>query len=469
MNESTTYILNYDRKLKAICWLLFNRLLLSGLVLLPALPVLAQINPDSVRDVFIMEIRATIDPRTNRSVELALEEATNLNTDLVIIDMDTYGGALNDADEIRTRVLEYEKPVWVFINKDAASAGALISIACDSIYMAPGASIGAATVVTGNTGEAAPDKYQSYMRSIMRSTAEAKGRDPKIAEAMVDENLYVEGVSDSGTVITFSTSEAIKYGFCEAQVNSVDDILERSGIENAIVTRYQLSMVDQVVDFFINPLVSGVLILVILGGIYFELQTPGVGFPILASAVALTLYLTPYYLNGLAENWEILLFFIGVLLIALEIFVIPGFGIAGISGVICSVGSLILIMLNNDNLDFTFVDSDRLFQAVVATLAGLLGSIIVMFFGGVRLANSKVFERIALTSTQERSEGYTSSFRAESFVGKEGTAYTVLRPGGKVMINNDLYDAYTRGEYIDRDETIVVVSDEGTSLRVRKK
>src|SRR5690606_40455543 len=102
---------------------------------------------------------------------------------------------VTDADEIRTLILEYEKPVWVFINKDAASAGALISIACDSIYMAPGASIGAATVVMGGTGEAAPDKYQSYMRSIMRSTAEANGRDPKIAEAMVDEDLVIEGIS----------------------------------------------------------------------------------------------------------------------------------------------------------------------------------------------------------------------------------------------------------------------------------
>ena len=147
--------------------------------------------------VFQMLIDSEIDPRTNRYTELALEKATEMDADYVIIEMDTYGGALNDADDIRTRVLNYEKPVYVYINKDAASAGALISIACDSIYMAKGASIGAATVVTGD-GTAAPDKYQSYMRSIMRSTAEANGRDPKIAEAMVDQNLEVDSISTAG-------------------------------------------------------------------------------------------------------------------------------------------------------------------------------------------------------------------------------------------------------------------------------
>jgi len=129
--------------------------------------------------VFVMKIDSEIDPRTNRYSELALEEAKSIDADIIILELDTYGGAVTDADDIRTRILECEKPIWAFINKDAASAGALISIACDSIYMAPGASIGAATVVVG-TGEAAPDKYQSYMRSIMRSTAEANGRNPRM-------------------------------------------------------------------------------------------------------------------------------------------------------------------------------------------------------------------------------------------------------------------------------------------------
>lgn len=418
--------------------------------------------------VLHLKVQANIDPRTNRYTELGLAHAQELDVDFVILELDTYGGALNDADEIRTRILNFDRPIYAFINKDAASAGALISIACDSIYMAKGSSIGAATVVTQD-GAAAPDKYQSYMRSIMRSTAEAKGRNPKIAEGMVDEDIDLDSIATEGKVVTFSVSEAIQYGFCEAQVNSIDEIMTRSGVTSYEIEEYKLDLTERIIALFLNPFVSGILILIIIGGIYFELQTPGVGFPILASAIAVILYFTPYYLNGLAENWEIIAFVGGVLLIAAEVFIIPGFGIAGIAGLILTLGSLVLVMLNNDALDFSFVNMDDIFIAVATTLAGLFGAIIVMFFGGVRLANSKVFQNIALQDVQDQSQGYTSSYyKSKSLVGKKGTAYTILRPSGRVEIEGELYDAYTRGNYIESGTTVEVISDEGTSLKVRE-
>lgn len=417
--------------------------------------------------VMVMEIKADIDPRSNRYVELALQHAENIGAEYIVIEMDTYGGALNDADDIRTAILNFPKPVWVFINKDAASAGALISIACDSIYMAPGASIGAATVVTAD-GQAAPDKYQSYMRSIMRSTAEAQGRDPHIAEAMVDDQLEIEGVSPQGQVITFSTSEAITHGFCEAQVSSVAEILQRNGIHDYTIEQFELDAAEKIIALFLNPVVSGILILIIIGGIYFELQTPGVGFPLLASFIALLLYFTPYYLNGLAENWEIIIFFVGVGLLLVEIFVIPGFGVAGISGITLMVGGLILAMLDNNLFDFSFVPEDKIFNAVATVGLGMLGGVALIFYGGFKFTNSKTFKRIALQDTFERSEGYTSSFRHESLLGKTGTAYTVLRPSGKVMIDDEIYDAYTRGNYIDPGTAIIVVEESGTSLKVKE-
>lgn len=425
------------------------------------------LSSSDTQQVMVVKIRDVIDPRMSRHVQLGFDEATENEVDIVIIDMDTYGGVVTDADEIRTLILEYEKPVWVFINKDAASAGALISIACDSIYMAPGASIGAATVVMGGTGEAAPDKYQSYMRSIMRSTAEANGRDPAIAEAMVDQNIEIDSVTKAGEVITFSTSEAIKFGFCEGEVRSIEDILERNGVDDYEIINFELGITEKIIALFINPFVSGILILIIIGGIYFELQTPGVGFPLLAAFIALTLYFTPYYLNGLAAHWEIIAFAGGIILLSLEIFVIPGFGIAGVGGLILTIGSLILMMVDNNLFDFTFVNIDQLFQAVAATLAGLFGGIIVMFIGGVRLTNSNVFKKISLQTVQSRADGYTSNFKKGNFIGKEGTTYTVLRPSGKILIDEELYDAYTRGDYIGKGEKITVVSDEGTSLRVR--
>lgn len=417
--------------------------------------------------VFIMEIKDQIDARTKRYVDLALEEAKARKSSHIIIEMNTYGGALYDADEIRSAILDLEIPIYVYINNNAASAGALISIACDSIYMAPGGSIGAATVVN-QTGEAAPDKYQSYMRSIMRSTAEATGREPRIAEAMVDEKLVVDSISDAGEVITFSTSEAIKYGYCEGSFVTLDALLEHLDLADEKIYQYETSTVESIIAFFINPFISGILILIIIGGIYFELQTPGVGFPIIASIVALVLYLVPYYLNGLAENWEILVFIIGLILIALEVFVIPGFGIFGISGLILTLGALVFIMLNNNFFDFEFVPAEDITRALMTTLTGLFGSIILMFIGGIRLTNTKFFNKIALQGVQSKESGYSSRFIAEGFLSKTGTVYSVLRPSGKVEIDGELYDAYTRGEYLEQGTKVIVIEESGTSLRVKK-
>ena len=445
-----------------MCSNIFKVLVLS---LLPLFNILG--NNEEKKKILVGKIDNNIDPRTNRYSKLLLEEALDKDYDIVVIEMDTYGGAVNDADDIRTRILDFEIPIYVWINKDAASAGALISIACDSIYMSSGASIGAATVVTGD-GAQAPDKYQSYMRSIMRSTAEAKGRDPKIAEAMVDEDIKVDSISMEGKVITFSTKEALKYGFCDAELNSIDEIMDRQGIENYEISSFELGSAEGIISFFLNPIVSSILILLILGGLYFELQTPGIGFPIIASITALILYLVPYYLNGVAENWEIIMFFIGIIFIALEVFVIPGFGIFGIAGLFTSITSLILIMLNNDLFDFTFVLSRDLISSSLSVLISVLSFLLIVLFGGIKLTDSNAFKNIALAQTQEVSKGYISNRYSNNIVGKKGKSFTVLRPSGKIKIDSQIFDASTEGDFIEKNKNIIVVSVEGSSLKVKK-
>lgn len=440
--------------------------LLLTLVFLPAAFVLTA-QPKA--KVMVMEIKSEIDPRMMRYVTLALEHAEKTNADYIIVDMDTYGGVLTDAKDIVDKIMNVKKPIWVFVNSDAASAGALISIACDSIYMAPGASIGAATVVEGAGGNAAPDKYQSYMRSIMRSTAETNGRDPRIAEGMVDQDLVIEGVKEEGKVITFTTEEALKHGYCEAKVESIEEILKRNKIDNYEIERFKLSATEKIIAFFLNPFISGLLILVIIGGIYFELQTPGIGFPLFAAVIALVLYLVPYYLNGLAEYWEILALLAGLILLAVEIFILPGFGVAGVLGIAFTVGSLILIMLNNDFFNFDFVPLGDIVVAMFATLGGISGSVLLLFLGGARLSQTRAFSRIALTDTQQAEKGYTSTTHSANLQGKVGTAFTVLRPSGKVMIDDVVYDAFTRGEYLEQGDPVEVISTESSTLRVRKK
>lgn len=417
--------------------------------------------------VMVMEIKAEIDPRINRYVELALAHAEEIKADYVIVDMDTYGGVLTDAKEIVDMIMDFKKPIWVFINSDAASAGALISIACDSIYMSPGASIGAATVVSGVDGAAAPDKYQSYMRSIMRATAEENGRDPRIAEGMVDESIEIDSITQAGNVITLTTSEAIKLGYCEAKVESIAEILTLNGVADYDLETFKLGATEKIIAFFLNPFISGLLILIIIGGIYFELQTPGIGFPLIAAITALVLYLVPYYLNGLAAYWEIIALFIGILLLLAEVFIIPGFGVAGISGITLMVVSLILIMLNNDFFNFDFVPMGDIVMAVAAALGGMAAGALLLFAGGTRLTQTRAFSRITLSATQDRLMGYTVNAEAAALIGKSGVAYTVLRPSGKVMIDHQLYDAFTRGEYIDKGQAIEVISTEGVTLRVR--
>lgn len=419
------------------------------------------------KKVMVMDIKAEIDPRVSRYVKLALANAEKINADYIIIDMDTFGGALTDAKEIVDMLMDEKRPLWVFVNADAASAGALISIACDSIYMSPGATIGAATVVNG-TGEAAPDKYQSYMRSIMRSTAEENGRDPRIAEGMVDENVVIDSLKQAGKVITFTTNEAIENGYCEGKVESIEEILKRNKVDSYEIERFELGVSEKIIAIFLNPFISGILILVIIGGIYFELQTPGIGFPLFAALTALVLYLVPYYLNGLAEYWEIIALFSGIILLIVEIFVLPGFGIAGIAGITLTLTSLILIMLNNDFFNFEFVPLGDIIVATFATVGGLTGGVLLLFFGGARLTKTKAFQRIALNDTQEKSQGYTVNTLSDTLVGKKGTAYTVLRPGGKVIIDEQIYDAFTRGDYVERGEPIEVIGNEGITLKVKK-
>jgi membrane-bound serine protease (ClpP class) len=420
------------------------------------------------KKVMIMEVKDEIDPRMTRYVELALAHAVETGTDYVIVEMDTYGGTLTDAKEIVQKIIDFKKPIWVFINSDAASAGALISIACDSIYMSPGASIGAATVVNGDDGQAAPDKYQSYMRSIMRSTAEENGRRPEIAEGMVDERIVIDSVKQAGKVITLTTSEAIALGYCEGKVENIGQILEKNKITNYDLETFKLGFAEKIIAFVLNPFVSGLLILIIIGGIYFEMQTPGIGFPLIAAAAALVLYLVPYYLNGLAAYWEIIALFIGVILIGLEIFVIPGFGVTGIAGIVMTVAALVLIMLRNDYFNFEYIPLGDITVALMSALGGLAGGILLLIFGGAKITNTKAFRKLALSDTQDSSKGYTVNANAAIMNGKRGIAHTILRPSGKIMIDDQIYDAFTRGEYVERGEQIEVISSEGIALKVKR-
>ncbi len=418
--------------------------------------------------VYKFDIKEEIAPPIWRKTQKALIEAHEMNADLIFIHMNTYGGMLDAADSIRTAILKSDIPVFVYIDNNAASAGALISIACDSIYMNPGANIGAATVVD-QSGVPLPDKYQSYMRSMMRSTAETSGRDPDIAQAMVDPSLFIEGISDTGKVLTFTAREAIEHNYCEGIAESVGEVLRIADMEPYEIVEQKLTAIDKIIGLLINPFVSGILIMIIVGGIYFELQTPGIGFPITASVIAAVLYFAPLYLEGLAENWEVLLFIVGVILIAVEVFVIPGFGVAGISGITMVVVGLTLSMVGNIGFDFTGVNIDGLIISFFIVIIAMFFSLISSFYASKKIFTSHIFGHLALEATQQSEQGFVSSDSLYTeMVGEKGKAHTDLRPAGKVKIRKKVFDATAETGYIEKGSKVEVTSYQTSQLMVRK-
>lgn len=431
--------------------------------------------------VYKVDVKEEIGPGVWRLVRKSFDEAEKAGADYILIDMNTYGGMVVYADSLRSLILNSGRPVWVFINNNAASAGALISIACDKIFMREGANIGAATVVN-QTGEAMPDKYQSYMRSMIRSTAQAHGRDtiiegkdtlfrwkrdPQIAEAMVDERIYIPGISDSGKVVTFTPHEAVTYGYCDGIADNISEVMKLGKVEHYTLHSYTPTGLDRIIGFLIHPMVQGVLIMLIIGGIYFELQTPGIGFPLAMAVLGGILYFAPLYLEGFAASWEIIVFFLGVILLLLEIFVIPGFGVAGISGIVCIIGALVLAGIDDFSFafpgDFLGIILRSLFMVVTASLLSLG----LCFWLGVKVVGSKRLA-FALHAEQRLEDGFVGvDMTAQKEVEKQGHTLTDLRPCGKVRVGEELYDAIAEdGNYIPKDSPVKVVKYQAGQLYV---
>lgn len=428
--------------------------------------------------VYKINIQKEIDNTTRIYLRNGLSEADSLKADAILIHLNTYGGQVDAADSMRTAILYNPIPVYIFIDNNAASAGALISIAGKKIFMRKGANIGAATVVN-QTGSAMPDKYQSYMRSMMRSTAEAHGkdtiiqgrdtiykwiRDPKIAEAMVDERIVIPNLVDTGKVLTLTAEEALKWGYCDGIAETPDEVITQYiGYKDYQMKTYQPSWYDDMKGFLMSPVLQSLLIIIIIGGIYFEMQTPGLGFPSAAALVAAILYFAPLYLDGLAANWEILIFIIGVLLIAAEIFVIPGFGVAGISGIVLVVGGLTMSLLDNKDFDFEQVSGKDLGEAVFIVLIGLVLGFVLVIWLSYKIGHRGIFRKVALNKDLEDA---ISSPDLSSLIGKEGIAATVLRLSGKVIIDGEFYDAVSESGFIEKGEKIKVIRFENAQVYV---
>ena len=420
------------------------------------------------RNIFVITIDGDINSRMWIYARKGMSEAVSLNSDLLVVSINTYGGELQYADSIATLLMKSKLPTIAFVDNNAASAGALIAIACDKIYMRSGGRIGAATVVDGIDGKAMPDKYQSYMRAIMRASIGGWYRDPLIAEAMVDPNTIIPDIDDSTKTLTLTTQEAIKYRYCEGQAESIEQILQAEHIDEYSIHRFVPSVWDDIKGFVTSPFVRGLLIVLIIGGIWFELQQPGIGFPLAVAVVSALLYFAPLYIDGLAANWEIILFVVGLLLLAVEIFIIPGFGIAGISGILLIILSLTFALLDNDVFDFQRVAGTHLSSAILTVTIGVIAGFALMLYLSHKIGSKGVFAKFALLASQKSADGFIGvPDDIPSLVGQRGVAVSDLRPVGKVDIGGRVYDAISKhGRFIASDTDIEIVGYSAGQLLV---
>jgi len=415
---------------------------------------------------YVIEIKEEINTSSFKRISKGLKEAKENDYKYIIIHLNTYGGAVDAADSIRTALLNTPIATAVFIDNQAASAGALISIACDSIYMRKGGSIGAATVVN-QTGQAMPDKYQSFMRAMMRATAQANGRDPKIAEAMVDPSIYIPKIIDSTKVLSLTSEEAVANGFCEGVASSLEEAIALFiPTGDYVIQKQRLTIMDKILLFFISPFIQGILLIVIIGGIYFELQAPGLGFPSIAAITAAVLYFSPLYLDGLAQNWEIVVFVLGVLLILAEIFIIPGFGISGISGIILMITGLSFAMIDNS---LFYYEGRFNFIVIIKPLSIVMLSAFISLVGSIYLAakflNSSFLPGLSLKTVLNESDGYAISDTSLSgLVGKTGLVCTKMMPSGKIEINGKWYEASLENGLAIKGDSVIVIRSEGGRL-----
>ena len=412
---------------------------------------------DSLSVFYRIRLDQDIDKSSQRLVITGLEKAHAADADYVLLDLDTYGGAVDAADSIRSAILHCDIPVVAFINMQAASAGALISIAGDSIYMKTGSTMGAATVVN-QTGEVMPDKYQSFMRGMMRATAEATGRDPHIAESM----------TDTANVLSLTPSEALKVGFCEGICESKVEVAQKVTGSNSFVIKEMdddMTWLDRVIQFLLNPLLQSIFMMMIVGGIFVEIRTPGIGLPLLTAVVGAILYFAPGYLGHLVSYWEILLFVVGFILIGMEIFVIPGFGICGIAGILSVVVSLAFAMV--DNAELFRWDGTLNLEPLIKPLGIVVISAAAAVFGSVwlvkKLYMTKSFDHIALRQELKSDEGFTGVVSGlEQLIGESVTVFTDMRPSGKVITTDGrIIEATLKyGGFASKGNVLQVVSAE---------
>ncbi len=394
-------------------------------------------------------------------LERTLQEAATADAAAVVLEIETPGGRVDSAERITNAIVRAEVPVYAYVNMHAYSAGAMIAVATERIFMQQGAVMGAATPVDGS-GTKASEKMVSAMRAQMRALTEARGLDPAVAEAMVDEDIAIDGVSEQGKLLTLTTSEAADVGYAVA-VDGWEDVLAAIGLDAAPVVYAEVNWAERIVRFFTNPVIAPFLLSLGFLGLLVEIKSAGFGLAGIAGLLSLALFFGAHVLVGLAGAEDIILVVAGAALILVEVLVIPGMGLFGIAGGLVLVGGLFMTQVGS------LPSQDDVVRAagVIGVAAMLVGLTAWAFLRSVLVNRRLGRSGIVLPEATDRDEGYTSADLRPELVGIEGVAITALRPAGVGLFGDERVDVVSESEWIEEGTPIRIQTAEGYRHVVR--
>ncbi len=403
--------------------------------------------------VYRIPVTGTIELGLAPYIARGIEEAHTERATAIVLDIDTPGGRIDAAQQIVKAITGSDLPVFALVNTHAWSAGAIIALAADSIYMTPASSIGAATPVTGG-GQKAPEKIVSAMRSEMRALAERRGLDPQIAEAMVDEEIAIEGVIEEGKLLTLTSMEAVELGVAVTEVDDLAALLERQQLAAAAVESVGINWAEQLVRFLSNPFVAPLLLSIGTLGLIIEIKTPSFGIAGLVGLLSLGAFFGSHLIVGLAGWEEVILLGVGVVALGIEVFVVPGFGIAGTIAILC-IGSAVFLALIG-NLP-TWSDVARA-SGILFTAAMIIVAAIYVLVR--HLPTARRSRGIFLKAATDRAHGYIAGSTRDDLVGLEGVALTDLRPSGTIKVGDERLDVVSDVGFVAKGKRVRVIQSE---------
>ena len=398
--------------------------------------------------VYVIPIKGEINKATYHFLKNTVDDVLNKNPSAIIFEIDTYGGLIDQAENIKNLIVNTKIPTIAFVNTKAESAGVLITLSSEKIVMANSSTIGSAETIP-NT-----EKIMSMWRSLLRDVAELRGRNSEIVQAMADTDVEIEGITEKGKLVNLNSREALKYGIADLISNDYEEILEHFNINYAKIEEVGEGPEIKIAKFVSNPYISTILLTLGFIGMIIEIFTPGFGVGGTLSIIAFGLFFGGNILSGNSQWTSLILFITGLILLVIE-GMVPGFGLPGISGIILGVIGVILAMKSLQS---------ALMSLSVAIIVTTVITVFLIKYGH----KSPYLEKIILSSQLKTEKGYTSARSKVDYLGKEGISVSELRPTGIVEINGERMDALSEGDYIDKSSKIEVVKVEGSKIFVRR-